>query len=77
MGDWGLTFQDPDADLSSPVLVPSGDQGVIALWKRSTGTYPMTVTHLYAQLFDETGTGSGATARHWCTAPGHHTMELP
>lgn len=56
-GDWGITIQDPDADLSSPVVVPSGDNGVIALWKRSTGTYPMTVTHLYAQRFDETGDG--------------------
>ncbi len=56
-GEWGITLSDPSADLSSPVVVPSGADSAIVMWKRSTGSYPMTVTHLYADMFDVNGSG--------------------
>ncbi len=56
-GDWGINITDPEADLSIPVLVPSGEDSVIAMWRRSTGSYPMTVTHLYTDMFDVNGNG--------------------
>lgn len=55
-GDWGVTLES-SADLSSPVLVPAGQDSVIAMWKSSTGSYPMTVTHLYADMLGTDGSG--------------------
>jgi hypothetical protein len=55
-GDWGVTLES-SADLSVPVLVPSGQDSVIAMWKSSTGSYPMTVTHLYADMLGTDGSG--------------------
>ena len=56
-GDWGISMTDAEADLSVPILIPSGADSVIAMWRRSTGTYPMTVTHLYTDMFDVSGNG--------------------
>lgn len=56
-GDWGISMTDAEADLSVPILIPSGADSVIAMWRRSTGTYPMTVTHLYTDMFDVNGSG--------------------
>lgn len=57
-GNWGIVMESPDSDLSSPVLIPSGQDSVIAMWKNSTGSFPMTVTHLYADMFDIDGNGT-------------------
>jgi len=54
-GDWGITLESASADLSAPVVVASGQDSVIAMWKSSTGTYPMTVTHLYTDMLDVGG----------------------
>ncbi|MCK4671409.1 MAG: hypothetical protein KAT47_02630, partial [Candidatus Aegiribacteria sp.] len=47
----------PPAELSSPEVVPAGDDSVIVLWKSSTGSYPYQTTHLYTQKFDGLGDG--------------------
>ncbi len=57
-GDYGLVLSSASADLSSPAIVPSGQDSVIVLWKSSTGSYPMTVTHLYADMLDVNGEGT-------------------
>lgn len=57
-GDYGLVMSSASADLSSPEIVPSGQDSVIVLWKSSTGSYPMTVTHLYADMLDVNGEGT-------------------
>ena len=57
-GDYGLVLSSGSADLSSPAIVPSGQDSVIVLWKSSTGSYPMTVTHLYADMLDVNGEGT-------------------
>lgn len=56
-GDWGISITDAVADLSSPDVVAAGEDSVIVLWKSSTGTFPMQVTHLYTQKFSDLGTG--------------------
>lgn len=56
-GDNGIVLSSASADLSSPAMVPSGLDSVIVLWKSSTGSYPMTVTHLYADMLDVDGEG--------------------
>jgi len=57
-GDYGLVLSSASADLSSPAMVASGQDSVIVLWKSSTGSYPMTVTHLYADMLDVNGEGT-------------------
>lgn len=57
-GDWGITLESSSSNLSTPVLVPSGQDSVIAMWKNSTGSYPMTVTLLYADMLDVNGDGT-------------------
>lgn len=57
-GDNGIVFSSASADLSSPGIVASGQDSVIVLWKSSTGSYPMTVTHLYADMLDVNGEGT-------------------
>lgn len=57
-GDNGIVFSSASADLSSPGIIPSGQDSVIVLWKSSTGSYPMTVTHLYADMLDVNGEGT-------------------
>jgi len=56
-GDWGISITDAAADLSSPDVVAAGEDSVIVLWKSSTGSFPMQVTHLYTQKFSDLGTG--------------------
>lgn len=56
-GDWGIAMHDASAGLSTPLLVPSGEDSVIAMWKRTTGSYPSSTTHLYTQMFDVNGSG--------------------
>lgn len=56
-GDYGIVLSSA-ANLSSPAMVPSGQDSVIVLWKSSTGSYPMTVTHLYADMLDVNGDGT-------------------
>lgn len=54
-GDWGISVEDPSGDLSMPIVVPSGLDGAIVLFKSSTGSYPYQVTRLYAGLLDASG----------------------
>lgn len=57
-GDYGVVLSSASSDLSSPAMVASGQDSVIVLWKNSTGSYPMTVTHLYADMLDVNGEGT-------------------
>lgn len=54
-GNWGLTVEDPSGDLSMPIVVPSGLDSAIVLFKSSTGSYPYQVTRLYVGLLDTSG----------------------
>ncbi len=54
-GEAGLLLQDPSRDLSQPLVVPSGPDSAIVLYKSSTGSYPMVTTHLYVGLLDSDG----------------------
>ncbi|MDM7993107.1 MAG: hypothetical protein QUS11_07310 [Candidatus Fermentibacter sp.] len=54
-GDWGITVNDPVRSLSMPIVVPSGQDSAIVLFKSSTGSYPSQVTWLYAGLLDASG----------------------
>ncbi|OPL18445.1 MAG: hypothetical protein AVO35_03700 [Candidatus Aegiribacteria sp. MLS_C] len=54
-GDYGMIWSGGDADLSAPVVVPAGQDSVVALWKSSTGSFPSQVTHLYTQKMDVSG----------------------
>ncbi len=57
-GDYGIVMTSASSDLSSPEIIPAGQDSVIVLWKNSTGSYPMTVTHLYADMLDVDGVGT-------------------
>ena len=54
-GDWGIPVEDPFGDLSMPIVVPSGQDSAIVLYKSSTGSYPYQTTLLYAGLLDVSG----------------------
>lgn len=54
-GDLGISLTGGSADLSSPKVVPAGEDSVIVLWKSSTGTFPAQLTCLYTQKFDVLG----------------------
>lgn len=54
-GDYGMIWTSGEADLSAPVVVPAGQDSVVALWKSSTGSFPAQVTHLYTQKLDVSG----------------------
>lgn len=54
-GDWGISVEDPFGDLSMPIVVPSGPDSAIVLFKSSTGSYPYQVTRLYVGLLDTSG----------------------
>jgi hypothetical protein len=54
-GDWGITYTSGSSDLSSPLVVPAGQDSVITMWKSSTGVFPAQVTWLYAQELDVDG----------------------
>jgi hypothetical protein len=54
-GDWGISFGSGTGDLSSPDVVPTGEDGAIVLWKSSTGSFPSQTTWLYTGLLDMDG----------------------
>jgi hypothetical protein len=54
-GVWGISFSSGTADLSSPDVVPTGEDSAIVMWKSSTGSFPAQTTWLYTGLLDMNG----------------------